>query len=132
MFFGFYWVLPSFTRFCRDLLVLTGFYWVLLGLSGLVLGFTEFCCVLLVFTEFYCVLLGFTEFLPGFLVAGVGSDAGGDAGDARAGQRRRRGAERAAPVPPERRRRRAADRRRPHRTRTFVAFLLYFPFFLSK
>ena len=49
---GLYWVLLGFTGF---LLGFTGFYWVLLG-------FIRFHWVLLGFIRFYWVLLGFTEF----------------------------------------------------------------------
>ena len=38
------------------------FYWVLLGFTGFLLGFTRFYWVLLGFTGFYWVLLGFTGF----------------------------------------------------------------------
>ena len=46
------------------------FYWVLLGFTGFLLGFTGFYWVLLGFTEFHGVLLGFTGFhgvLLGFI-----------------------------------------------------------------
>ena len=40
------------------------FYWVSLGFTGFLLGFTGFHWVLLGFTGFYWVLLSWTEFLP--------------------------------------------------------------------
>ena len=61
---GFYRVLLGFTEFGR---VVTGFYWVLHGLAGLLRSLTAIYLVLLGFTEFCRVVTGL---LLGFTLSG--------------------------------------------------------------
>ena len=66
---GFYWVLLGLTGFSLCFTRSTGFYWVLPGFTGFYRVLTGFYWVLLGFTWFYWVLPGFTGFywvLPGF------------------------------------------------------------------